>query len=1811
MANATSTELQELYVAYFGRAADPTGLDYWTESGTTTSAFAASMHAQPEFKDVYGSLSTEAQVNQIYKNLFDRAADVDGLTYWTQQINLGNLQLAEIAVHLIWAAKNNSGSESDKTALSNRTAAATAYTAEVKKTTTAILAYAPEVPGTEADTDWVSGSNITEAVSYLSGIDATTTHTDAGITASVNTIIANGPQAGKKTFTLTTGLNNIIGSSASDTFDASTALTLNNGDVLDGGEGVDTITAKFSATTTQVNSKNIEKFVITSTGATTLNFADSTGITSISNQGSTAGLTINSLNSLPTYELNTNAQANTIQFANAALDGSANEFKVTLSGVTNATAGDGAETLTLTRVAGATNDLETLHLVSSTVANAIETVTTGAVDTTTLKISGDQNLVIEDTVGTEIKTIDASDATGDVTVISTFTGTGGATVTGGSGSDTFTTSSAADTIVGGAGNDVLDGGSGNDTIDGGAGNDTLTSSGTASLTGGAGNDIFKIPAASVTSSSTYKGGEGTDKLLVTSEAAIVDADFGGMTSVEQVAYNTDISSTTLTLGSVAAATGINKVSLDDATEAFTVTAGVGFTNDLEIEINDDAHVVAASAYTKVLTVDADDTTLATGNTVTGGLGTTDVVQFSGVANAASTTDNITAFEKLVVKDNTTSSWLLDNAFGAANASITIDGSAITSTDKVFTINASAEANAKVTIIGGAGNDIITITQSSAAGDSITGGTGNDTFKFTSAHYTSADTISGGAGDDILELADATAIVDADFTNTTSVKTLTAADTIQLAVTMDSLASAAGIDTVTLTGVDDSDVVTVTAGFANDLRVNLRDDDGSSNNDSSDGSKVDASAYTGSLTVNAKALTMAAGTTITGGTGSDTLLFTGTGNATSTISAVTKIETFKANSDANASIEVDQANAGVNESLHIDGSSLVSSTSIFTVDATNDTDGKISITGGAGNDVITISGGEETDHGDTVNGGAGNDTIKFATDDLTQTDTINGGAGTDTLEALSNEDTIADIDFTGVSNVETFTATAGSQITATLGSVAAAAGINKVTLGADAVSSTININSGFSNAITVDLGTGDTDATAGHVINATVTTATAYTNDLSITGAGAAFNDNASTVTGGSGTNDTVTFSSGGTPLLTSFTNVEKFVLSTATSDASITLVDGNATYTSGLDYQTVTIDGSALTTGVLTAAASNEVDGKVIIIGGGAADSITADASANFGSSITAGGGNDTISIVGTSALTSDDTISGGAGTDTLKITTDSTTLADVAFTNITGVEKLTGDTDAEVTATLGAQADEAGINDIVFEGNGAGSVTVLSTFDNALSVEINTEAVADKIDASASSSTLTVTGLIADFTAAETVKGGTGTSDTVTLTADDGTATTTLMTGIETINVKYAANKDASITMGANDLQIASGKTLVVDASAMTETDEHFTFTGNASEDDGFLSITGGTGNDTIVGAADNDTIKGASGVDSITGGKGVDSLTGGAGADTFVYTAVNQSTTSGFDEITDWTSGTDKFNVTLSYSSLSSALDINATINTAAAGTTAVQDGLSGKRGEVTYDTTNSKVIINVNADNLITTQDYVIKTNAASTASSTIAEGDFNFTITGGTAGDTIVAGSGADTIDGGTGADSITGGAGADSITAGTGADTIAGGAGDDTIVLTATDDSAIDVVMLNTTSTTQGTDTITNFTVAANKDQISFNLGGTGELANKAALRGDGTDFQIATSAAALDANLGLLLYRADIANASAAETALEAMTGESAGDIFFAITTTDTNSASGVATVYRVDVAGAGDMTLTSLATFTNELDEFVISNSGTITTAA
>lgn len=86
----TTAQIQQLYVAYLGRAADKAGLDYWANELNTVPAKltlenlrANFVNEQAEYKAIYGGLTREETVVKIYNNLFGRAPEAEGLAYWT------------------------------------------------------------------------------------------------------------------------------------------------------------------------------------------------------------------------------------------------------------------------------------------------------------------------------------------------------------------------------------------------------------------------------------------------------------------------------------------------------------------------------------------------------------------------------------------------------------------------------------------------------------------------------------------------------------------------------------------------------------------------------------------------------------------------------------------------------------------------------------------------------------------------------------------------------------------------------------------------------------------------------------------------------------------------------------------------------------------------------------------------------------------------------------------------------------------------------------------------------------------------------------------------------------------------------------------------------------------------------------------------------------------------------------------------------------------------------------------------------------------------------------------------------------------------------------------------------------------------------------------------------------------------------------------------------------------------------------------------------------------------------------------------
>ena len=89
-------QIASLYVAFFDRAPDEAGLNYWynvaTEDGALTNPdyiydIAAGFAQHPAFEDIYSGMTDEEFVEAIYMNVTNNDnIDSDALIYWTEQI---------------------------------------------------------------------------------------------------------------------------------------------------------------------------------------------------------------------------------------------------------------------------------------------------------------------------------------------------------------------------------------------------------------------------------------------------------------------------------------------------------------------------------------------------------------------------------------------------------------------------------------------------------------------------------------------------------------------------------------------------------------------------------------------------------------------------------------------------------------------------------------------------------------------------------------------------------------------------------------------------------------------------------------------------------------------------------------------------------------------------------------------------------------------------------------------------------------------------------------------------------------------------------------------------------------------------------------------------------------------------------------------------------------------------------------------------------------------------------------------------------------------------------------------------------------------------------------------------------------------------------------------------------------------------------------------------------------------------------------------------------------------------------------------
>lgn len=438
--------IQGVYVALFGRPADPTGLTYFntvTKNGADLKAI-GDLASTQEYKDRFAGKSNLEIVSSIYQSLFNRTPDVAGLTFFVNALNNGTQNINTIAINILDGAQG-----SDKTTVDLKIAAADAYT-KALDTGAEIVAYSGNAAAAQGR-------------AFIAGV-TTTAPTQAQVDKAVADMVtasgSGGTGAAGVTIALATGTDAVAPNSSdtkfkstdgNDTIIGGTVLASTN--VIDGGNGTDTLSATLADSTTAIkpNLKSVENVNLT-LNAAALNGAafdasGSTGIQKLALGGTFADsktATISGVDKSTTVSL---ADLNTAT-------GKAGVVALTYQ---NASGSSDAATISLNKVGTDTTNNGSVQIAAGGIENLTikadgdAKVNLDVTDAKTVVLSGSgAETIVEVGTVTGIKSYDASGLTGNLDLkLAASAHTNGLTITLGKGSDTLTLtgSTTSETIV--------------------------------------------------------------------------------------------------------------------------------------------------------------------------------------------------------------------------------------------------------------------------------------------------------------------------------------------------------------------------------------------------------------------------------------------------------------------------------------------------------------------------------------------------------------------------------------------------------------------------------------------------------------------------------------------------------------------------------------------------------------------------------------------------------------------------------------------------------------------------------------------------------------------------------------------------------------------------------------------------------------------------------------------------------------------------------------------------------------------------------------------------------------------------------------------------------------------------------------------------------------------------------------------------------------------------------------------------------------------------------------------------------------------
>lgn len=460
--------IQGVYLALFGRPADPIGLSFFngvTNNGQNLTAI-GDLATTQEYKDRFVGQSTTQIITSIYQSLFNRDPDLAGLTFFATALTNGFITGANgvripVNVNNIAILIFDGAQGADVTIRDTKVAAANSFTAGLD-TVNEINGYA--------------GNDAAAAGRAFIATVTTTAPTQAQIDAAIVSA-TTGTQINGQTFTLTnatiTGIGDQFkGGAANDLFNGNTPGSLNTGDLLDGGAGIDSLQATLGASANfQPTLTSIERiFTGVVNGAAglpvtaVLDLSKSSGYKELwtTTTGGNNDITYNSVAADTIIGLQSVGRGGTgeavdIIVNGAAVDATADIVLDSVGGGTagarpNLTLNTGATTVNITSQGAGNSRLNSIDV--NNLAGTADTMNK-------LVISGDKAVRIDNAItfnASDTKgEVDATKASGGVNLNLTQVGKD-ITATGGAGADRFNlgaTLTVADKLDGGAGRDTL------------------------------------------------------------------------------------------------------------------------------------------------------------------------------------------------------------------------------------------------------------------------------------------------------------------------------------------------------------------------------------------------------------------------------------------------------------------------------------------------------------------------------------------------------------------------------------------------------------------------------------------------------------------------------------------------------------------------------------------------------------------------------------------------------------------------------------------------------------------------------------------------------------------------------------------------------------------------------------------------------------------------------------------------------------------------------------------------------------------------------------------------------------------------------------------------------------------------------------------------------------------------------------------------------------------------------------------------------------------------------------------------------------